>query len=167
MRNDLSCKSMFGRHDMRDDDRWQINILLTRDCRHDMSRRKILFSKKCHASKNSSIFCFDIHAPFTRLDAVFRRIETIARFTASSYPDRNAIRCLKRCPFIERPPLPMMIDGRLECDGCKHLRKTIDRVLNSHSIIWSFPNRIPRTFFIGEDVFVLMFFNLVIDPSEL
>ncbi len=119
------------------------NILLPRDRRHHMFWGIIIFSEERHLSKNASIFCFDIHAPFARLDAVFHRIHTIPRFTASGNRDRNTIRGDKRCVFMERPPLPMMIDCRLECDRCKHGREAIDWSINSHSFIREFPNLVP------------------------
>ena len=142
-------------------------ILLPRDRRHHMFWRIIIFSEECHSSKNAPIFCFDIHAPFTSLDAVFHRIHTIPFFAASGNRDRNTIRGDKRCMFTEWPPLPMMIDCCLEHDRCKHGRETIDRTINPHSIIRVFPNLVPWAFFVCEAVFVMLFFNLMIDPSEL
>ena len=144
----------------------QPNILLLRDCRHHMFWRISIFREERHSSKNASIFCFDIHAPFTRLDAVFRRIRTIASSTTSGNRDGNAICRHKGFRFIEGAPLPMMIDGCLKRDGCKDRREAIDRSIHSHSIIGLFPDRIPWTFFIGEEVFFMIFFNLMIDPSK-
>ena len=112
-----------------------VKIFLTRDGCHHRLNRNIFISNKRHASKDSPIFSFNIHAPFTCLDAVFRRIPTIAFFTSSCYRNRNAIRRHKGCVFIERSPLPMMIDGRLKRDGSKDRRETMDRSLNSYPII--------------------------------
>lgn len=153
----MKCEIIFSR---------QLNILLLRDRRHHIFRRITIFCDERHSSKNASIFCFDIHTPFTRLDAVFRGIRTIASFTTSGNRDGNAIRCHKGFSFIKGSPLPMMIDGCLERDGCKDRREAIDWSIHSHSIIGSFPYRIPWTFFIGEKVFLMIFFNLVVDPSK-
>ena len=80
---------------------------------HCIPLRIVGVREERNASEESAIFRFHIHTPFTRLETVFHRIQTIAVFTPTGDSYWNTVRCRKGCGLSWWSPLPMMIDGSL------------------------------------------------------